>query len=150
MGICDSSVDFIFPLYVDIYYPIVTQDGYGDVKRRWVFDRTAPCFFGKPGKRTQESVMPEANIIIDSSLVGRVKTDLTQDNRGEFYSLNNILLTNIRDRNGSIIFNESSGPRVGLATVYEVAGFVPAVGPLGTTDHFSVALRRSENQAVNI
>ena len=147
---CESSTDFMFPLSVDVYYPIVTQDGYGDVKRRWVFDRTISCFFGKPGKRTKESLLPEANIIMDSSIVGRVRSDITQSTRGDLNSLNNILLTNIRDRNNSIIFNESSGPRVGLATVYEVAGFVPVVGPFGTTEHFSVVLRRSENQAVNI
>ncbi len=147
---CESSVDFIFPLSVDIYYPIVTQDGYGDVKRQWVFDRTVSCYFSNPGNSTKEDILPEAKIIIDTMIVGRMRSDITQSSRGVYSSLTNILLTNIRDRNGVAIYNESSGPRVGLPTIFEVATFVPTVGPMGTTEFFKAVLRRSENQAVSL
>ncbi len=147
---CESSIDFIFPLAVDIYYPIVTTGGYGDVKRQWVFDRTVSCFFTSPSSKTKEDILPEAKIVVDTSIVGRVRSDLTQSSRGTPNSITNILLTNIKDRNGNIIYNESSGPRVGLATVFEVATFTPVVGPLGSIEYYKVVLRRSENQAVDV
>ena len=147
---CESTPDFMFPLTVDIYYPIVTTGGYGDIKRQWVFDRSVSCFFSSPSSNTKEDILPEAKIVVDTSIVGRVRTDLTLSSRGTFNSTTNILLTNIKDRNGSVIYNESSGPRVGLATVFEVATFTPVVGPLGSTEFYKVVLRRSENQAVDI
>jgi hypothetical protein len=147
---CETTTDFIFPLSVDIYYPIVSQGGYGDVKRQWVFDRSVSCFFTSPSSKTKEDILPEAKIVVDTSIVGRVRADLTQSSRGTYTSTTNILLTNIRDRDGNIIYNESSGPRVGLATVFEVATFTPVVGPLGSTEYYKVVLRRSENQAVDV
>lgn len=147
---CETTPDFMFPLSVDIYYPIVTTGGYGDVQRQWVFDRTVSCFFSNPSSKTKEDILPESKIVFDTSIVGRVRADLTVSSRGDYNSLTNILLTNIRDRNGNIIYNESSGPRVGLSTVFEVATFSPVVGPLGSTEFYKVVLRRSENQAVDV
>lgn len=147
---CETTTDFMFPLTVDIYYPIVSQGGYGDVKRQWVFDRSVSCFFATPSRKGKEDILPEAKIVVDTSLSGRVRSDLTQSSRGNYNSVTNILLTNVKDRFGNIIYNESSGPRVGLATVFEVATFMPVVGPLGNTEYFHVVLRRSENQAVDV
>lgn len=147
---CETTLDFMFPLSVDVYYPIVTQGGYGDLQRQWVFDRTISCFFSNPSSKTKEDILPESKIVFDTSIVGRVRADLTQSSRGDYNSLTNILLTNIKDRNGSVIYNESSGPRVGLATVFEVATFSPVVGPMGSTEFYKVVLRRSENQAVDV
>lgn len=147
---CESTTDFMFPLTVEIYYPIVTQGGYGDLQRQWVFDRKVSCFFASPSSKTKEDILPESKIVFDTSIVGRVRADLTVSSRGDYNSLTNILLTNIKDRNGNIIYNESSGPRVGLATVFEVATFSPVVGPMGSTEFYKVVLRRSENQAVDV
>ncbi len=147
---CETSTDFMFPLTVDIYYPIVTKEGYGELKRAWVYDRTVSCYFTNPSSKTKEDILPEAKIVVDSSIVGRTRSDITLSSRGDYNSLTNIMLTNIKDRNGSIIYNESSGPRVGLATVFEVATFVPAVGPMGVTEFYKLVLRRSENQAVDV
>lgn len=147
---CETTPDFMFPLTVEVYYPIVATGGYGDVKRQWVYDRSVSCFFSSPSRKGKEDILPEAKIVVDTSLSGRTRSDLTQSSRGNYNSITNILLTNIKDRNGNIIYNESSGPRVGLATVFEIATFMPVVGPLGSTEYYHVVLRRSENQAVDV
>jgi hypothetical protein len=147
---CETSTDFMFPLTMDIYYPIVTKEGYGELKRNWVYDRTVACYLTTPTSKTKEDILPEAKIVFDTSIVGRTRSDITVSSRGDYNSLTNIMLTNIKDRNGSMIYNESSGPRVGLATVFEVATFVPVVGPMGVTDFYKLVLRRSENQAVDV
>ena len=46
--ICESP-DFIFPMLADIYYPIVDQGAYGNVKKSWVLDRTIACSFAPAG-----------------------------------------------------------------------------------------------------
>ncbi len=146
---CETSTDFMYPLTVDIYYPIVTQEAYGNVKRQWVFDRTVSCALFSPSRLAKEDVIPDANITIDNSIAGRIRSDLTKSTRGSLNSLNNILLTNVRGKDGEIVYNESSGPRAGMATVFEVATFTPVVGPFGSTDFYRIVLRRSDNQVAD-
>lgn len=149
MNICDTT-DFLFPLTVDVYYPIVTQEAYGNIKRQWVYDRTIPCMFFNPYRKTKEDVIPDPNIVIDNGIAGRVRSDITQSSRGNLNSLTNILLTNIRGKDGTFVYNESSGPRAGLATIFEVASFNPAVGPFGNTEYYKLVLRRSDNQVADL
>ena len=37
--ICEAT-DFMFPMQADIFYPLVEQGAYGNVKKTWVQDRT--------------------------------------------------------------------------------------------------------------
>jgi hypothetical protein len=66
------------------------------------------------------------------------------------YSITNIVITNIRNNLGEIIYNETSGPRSGNPTLFEVATLNPIVGPFGKVEYYKVILRRSENQAVDL
>lgn len=147
---CDTT-DFIYPLLADVYYPIVEQAvGYGSVTKRWVLDRSIACSFASASLNAKEDIRPEVNIVIDNSIVGRTRSDITQSKRGDLISLTNVLVTNIRDAFGNVIFNESSGPRAGRSTVFEVATMNPSVGPFGGTEFYRLVLRRSENQSVDI
>lgn len=150
MTCCDEEPDFIFPLIGDIYYPIIEQGAYGNLKKQWVLDRTIACAFNPAGRKFKQDVQTDPKIDIDNSVVGRTRNDITQSTRSADYSLTNIIITNIRDRNGNLVYNESSGPRVGLATIWEVATLNPVVGPLGTVEYYNLVLRRSENQAVDL
>lgn len=145
-----NTTDFQYPLLADVFYPIIEQGAYGNVSKQWVLDKTIPCFFGTAGRKFQQQVGTESNITIDNSLVGRVRTDITVSERVELNAITNILITNIRDTNGNIIYNESSGVRVGKATIFEIATITPIVGPFGSTEYYKVVIRRSENQAVDV
>jgi hypothetical protein len=147
--ICEST-DFAYPLLADVYYPIVDVGAYGNVKKQWVLDRTIACYFSSGGLKNKKDVNAEANINIDNLIDGRVKNDLTQSNDKSLYSITNIIVTNIRDINGNSIYSESAGTRSGKSTLFEIATLNPIQGPFGSTDHYKVLLRRSENQAVDL
>jgi hypothetical protein len=140
----------MFPLQADIYYPIVEQGGYGNLSKRWVLGKTIACALNPAGTKFKQEVQPSVNVVIDNSLFGRTKTNILQLDSGEGISSTNILITNIRDANGNIIWDESSGPRAGKPTLYEVATFTAIAGPFGGVEYYKLVVRRSENQAVDL
>lgn len=147
--ICETT-DFTYPLLADIYYPIVETGAYGNLKKQWVLDKTVACFFNVGGSKFKEDIGTEANIIIDTALIGRLRNNPAISSTESLYSTTNIIVTNIRGNDGISIHTESSGPRSGNATLFEIATLVPIVGPFGKTEYYKVILRRSENQAVDL
>jgi hypothetical protein len=147
--ICETT-DFIYPLLADIYYPIVETGAYGNLKKQWVLDKTVACFFNVAGSKYKQDVGTEANINVDNSILGRFRNDPTQSSTESLYSITNIVITNIRDKDGQLIYNESAGPRSGNPTLFEIATLNPIIGAFGKVEYYKVILRRSENQAVDL
>lgn len=151
MPIVCETTDFIFPLLADIYYPIVEQTAYGNVTKQWILDATISCSFNPPSRKANEEVKPEpVNIKVDSLLVGRTRKDIRISSEAARNAITNIVITNIRDRFGNSIYNETAGPRSGMPTLFEVATNEAIVGAFGTTEYFKVVLRRSDNQAETV
>jgi hypothetical protein len=65
-------------------------------------------------------------------------------------SLTNILITDIKDQEGNLIYLETSGPRSGKGTLFEIATYEPFVGPFGTVESYKLVIRRSENQTGDV
>jgi hypothetical protein len=65
-------------------------------------------------------------------------------------SITNVVVTNLRDKNCNEIYLETSGPRAGKSTIFEIATQDPFVGPFGSTEYYKLIIRRSENQAVDV
>jgi hypothetical protein len=149
MASCEST-DFMYPLLADIYYPIVEQSAYGNVKKQWVLDRTIAIALNPAGRKYAQQLQTNANITIDNSLVGRTRKNLLSSSDEAPVALTNILLTNVRDASGNIIYDESSGIRVGKATLFELATFTPIVGPFGSIEYYKIVVSRSDNQAADI
>ena len=149
MATCETT-SFIYPLLADIYYPIVEQSPYGNVKKEWILDKTIAANFSPAGSAGKEEIKPNVNITKDSILIGRVKTDIRLSSVGSKNSTTNIILTNIKDKGGNSIYNELSGPRAGKSTIFEIATIEPFVGPFGSVEHYSLVIRRSENQGVDV
>ncbi len=147
--ICEST-DFLYPMLVDVYHPIVEQGTYGNVKKTWVLDRTIACSFTAPATALKEEVTPNVNITQQKALSGRTKSDLRISSQDAGNAMTNIILTNIRDANCNEIYTETSGARANKSTIFEVAASEPFVGPFGTIEFYRVTLRRSENQAVDV
>lgn len=146
---CEST-SFLFPLLADIYYPIVEQGGYGNLKKSWVLDRTIALALNPAGLKAKQEIDPSVNVVIDNSLLGRTKTNILKSTSDAGVSATNIILTNIRDANGNVIWDESSGPRAGRPTLYEIATFTAIAGPFGGIEYYKLVVRRSENQAVDL
>lgn len=149
MATCETT-SIIFPMLADIYYPIVDQGAYGNVKKTWIHDRTIACNFNSAGTAWKEDIKPNANITQDSVMLGRVKTDIRFSNEDVQNSMTNIIVTNIKDRNLNEVFTETAGPRAGKSTLFEVATVEPFMGPFGSVEYYKVIVRRSENQAADL
>lgn len=147
--ICETP-DFAFPMLADVYYPIVEQGAYGNVSKNWVLDKTIACSLTVGGTAMKEDIRPEVNILQDSLLIGRVKKDIRVSALGENNSLTNVIITNIRDKNGVELYTETSGIRNNKSTIYEVATQSPIVGAFGDVEYYSLVLRRSENQGADV
>lgn len=146
---CEGK-DFMFPMQVDVFYPIVDQGAYGNIKKQWILDKVIACHFTTAGLKAKEEIVPNINITQDTLIIGRVKSDIRISNLDNQNSLTNIILTNIQDKNCNNIYIETSGIRTGKSTIFEVASQEPFVGPFGNIEHYKLVLRRSENQAVDI
>jgi len=144
--ICETP-DFMFPMQADIFYPIVSQGLYGDLNKQWIIDRTVIGNFIPLSRKGKEEITPNVNITKDAILVCRVKNDMRISSKDDSNSTTNIIITNIKDRNGKEVYIETSGPRKGKSTIYEIASQEPYMGPFGSVEYYNVVLRRSENQA---
>jgi hypothetical protein len=146
---CETT-DFIHPMLADIYYPIVEQGAYGNVKKQWILDRSVACNFAPTGSAAGEEVKPNVNITKENILLGRTKTDLRVSSTNARNSITNVIVTNIRTAQEDAIYIETSGPRDGRSTLYEIATSEAIVGPFGNVEYYKVVLRRSENQASDL
>ena len=147
--LCETT-DFVYPLLADIYYPVVEQGAYGNVKKQWILDRSVACSFSSSGTSGKEEVTPNVNITKDTVLIGRVRSDVRVGENNSRNAITNVLVTNIRTAQEEPIYIETSGPRNGRATIFEIATLEPTVGPFGNVEYHKVILRRSENQASDL
>lgn len=147
MNNCETP-DFTFPLYADIYYPIITQGAYNEVKKEWVFDRTIICNATPVGGAGEEDIKPAEFLQYENKLVARSKIDLRITSNQSKQAITNILITNIRNASNETIYKETAGSRSGRGTIYEVATLEPFLGPFNTIEYYKMVWRRSENQSV--
>lgn len=149
MTFCGTP-DFMFPMQADVFYPIVEQGAYGNVKKQWILDKTVLCNFTPAGSAFGEDVKPNVNITQEMLLMGRAKGDIRVSTQEASNSITNVIITNIKDKFGTPIYLETAGPRAGKSTIFEIATNEPYMGPFGSVEHYNIVIRRSENQGVDI
>lgn len=147
MSTCETT-DFVYPMKADVYYPIITQNSYGQPNKEWVFDRTVVCNATTVGGAGTDELKPEVFLQYDGKLVARSKSDLRISSEGTNNAISNILITNIRNASDSLIYKETAGPRMGRGTIYEVGTLEPFINPFGNIEYYKMLWRRTENQAV--
>jgi len=145
--ICEPT-DFMYPMLADVYYPIITQGPFGEIKKEWVFDRSVACNATPVGGAGSEQIKPEMFLQYEDKLVVRSKTDLRYSSKASQEAATNILITNVRSSHGQLIYKETGGPRSGKGTIYEIGTLEPFVGPFGNIEYYKMLWRRTENQAV--
>lgn len=144
---CETN-DFLFPMKADVYYPIIKQNEYGQPNKEWVFDRTIVCNAAPLGGVRTEDIKPDTFMTNDNKLIGRVKQDIRLSSNSQYNAITNILVTNIRYSDDTLVYIESAGPRSGRGTIYEIATFEPFSGGFNSIDYYKILLRRTESQAV--
>ncbi len=149
MPTCESTT-FTFPLLADIFYPIVDQTALGSIKKQWIHDKTLACSLTTAGSAMAEDIKPNVNITKELLLLGRFRSDIRFSSTESRNAVTNILITNIKDVSGNEIYIETSGPRAGKSTLFEVATYEPFVNPFGSVEYYKIVLRRSENQGTDV
>jgi len=149
VSICETP-DFMFPMMADVYYPITETTAYGNVTKTWILDKTIVCSFNEAGVSYKEDIKPDPDIKTEMLLLGRVKKDIRISSVDAKNAATNVVITNIRDQFGNPIYIETSGPRNGKSTLFEIGTQAPFVNPFGTVEYYKVVLRRSENQGVDV
>lgn len=144
---CEAT-DFIYPMKADIYYPIITQNSYGQANKEWVFDRTIICNATSLGGAGDVELKPDVFLQYDGKLVARSKSDIRVSSNMTDNAISNILVTNIRSASGVTLYRETAGPRSGRGTIYEVGTVEPFIGPFGEIEYYKMLWRRTENQTV--
>jgi hypothetical protein len=146
---CDTK-DFRYPLQAHVYYPLVEQSAYGDIRKQWNFDRNIHCSLEPAGSSFKEEFDPNVLAMKDQLLVGRFKEDIRTSSLEEHFEITNVLITNIVDKNCELVYKETGGPRSDKGTLYEIATIQPFLNPFGRIEYYKVILKRSENQGMNV
>ena len=144
---CETP-DLYFPMLADLYFPVITQGTYGEVQKNWVFDRTIAMNAMPYSRKGMGEITPQAFLQLKDTLIARTRRDLRVTSREKNQAVTNILITNIRNAGDTIIYQETSGPRNGLGTVFEVASYDPHFAPYGDIDYYQMTIRRAENQVI--
>lgn len=148
MGCCDDTTDFVYPMLADVYYPIITQGPFGEIKKEWVFDRTISCNATPVGGAGSEQIKPDMFLQYEDKLVVRSRGDLRIRSNSSQEATTNILISNIRLSHGQLIYKETAGPRAGKGTIYEIGTLEPFTGPFNNIEYYKMLWRRTESQAV--
>ena len=148
MNCCDETTDFIYPMLADIYYPMITQGDFGEIRKEWVFDRTISCNATPVGGAGSEQIKPDMFLQYEDKLVVRSRSDLRITSKQSQEATTNILVANIRFSTGQLIYKETAGPRAGRGTIYEIGTLEPFTGPFNNIEYYKMLWRRTESQAV--
>lgn len=143
-----ETIDFLYPFFADVYYPTVTQTTSGKIKKEWTLDKTIVCNAASVGGAGTEEIKPEVFVQYEGKLIARSKSDIRIMADGTSQSATNILITNIQNCSGEVIYKETSGPRTGEGTVYELATIEPFIGPFGTIEYYKMLWRKTGSQVI--
>jgi hypothetical protein len=135
-------------MLADVYYPIITQGPFGEIKKEWLFDRTISCNATPVGGAGSEQIKPDMFLQYEDKLIVRSKADLRITSRLSQEAVTNILITNIRLSHGQLVYKETAGPRASKGTIYEVGTLEPFTGPFNSIEYYKMLWRRTESQAV--
>lgn len=138
-------VDSVLPLLLDIYVQSDAQDlNTGAIKKEWNYHSTLAC---------------SAKGVISNSTSARNSDKQIMGNRYHNEQMVQIRtseklnirykITNIRDKNGTVIWTELDYPS-DTPTVFEVYGVTPITDPFGTILGYNSIAKRSENQKIGI
>lgn len=141
--------DTFMPLSGEVYYSVESQNELGGVEKVWTIDHSIQMSLSMSTNYKDQQVQPDQMMWFQDSLNGRSIKDPRVDSGSSYHATTNVLITNIRDSKGNEVYIEPAGQRVGLSTIYELAGCMPHNGPFGVSDYFKIVLKRSDDQELD-
>ena len=142
-----KSFDYMFyPMTADVYYSTQTQNSMGEIVKTWTKDRTISCSAVKRNTDSRIAPMLDSQKFIEYDLMItlRTKEDLLQSSDSTIYYVTDVLVKNIQDPNGIIVWKES----VDDPTVFEIRTIEPMYNMFSGLDGYRASLIRSDKQDI--
>ena len=135
----------------DLYYAEEEQTQYGNMIKRWRFDRTVNCsaITAAAGDLNGELRVKDRSITYTSDIFFRTNEDISKMSNNKYYPINAIALTNIRDSSGQPAWINTENLKTKAETVktkYEIKTVIPSFDMLGNIGMYRVYISRSANQ----
>ena len=133
-----------YPMTADIYYATQTQNDFGEIIKTWTKDRTIKCSAIKqnPNSRTPNYVNPSTNLEYDIVINFRTNEDIQVSSTNSSYRVTDILITNIKDTNGNIVWKETQSD----PTVFELRAIEPMLDVSSVIMGYRIHCVRTESQ----
>lgn len=145
----ECQPDFLFSMYLDIYYSVEDQDRFGNEVKSWNLDQTLIGYAEILGSVDKDAIKNNMLFEYEGKLIGRSKTDPRTSMSGTNYPISSIIITNIRDiQTGQEFYTESFGDRNGLSTIFEILAIEPYVNPWNEIEYYKILFNRSDTQAL--
>jgi len=148
----NNSLDtLLYPMTADIYYAVEEQSQYGNIVKRWVFDRSISCsaISATSGELNAELKVTDRKIAYNSDIHLRTNQDVRKMTNNKYYPINAIAVTNLRDPNGEPAWINTENLKTKAETVktkYEIKTIVPRFDMFHNIGMYSLFLTRSANQ----
>lgn len=148
----NNSLDTIlYPMTADLYYAEEEQSQYGNMIKRWVFDRTIQCsaISATAGDLDSELKVADRRITYTSDIYFRTNQDIRKMSNNKYYPINAIAITNIKDANGDPTWINTENLKTKAETVktkYEIKTVIPRFDMFHNIGMYAVYITRSANQ----
>ena len=139
------GLNTFYPTRAQVYYATQQQDDFGAVKKEWIPDHWIRCEVNQTTNYKDQQIVPDQIMIVEDMLSLHTPDDVRIDSAGELHSMTDILIADISDVRGNVIYYESGGTRKGYSTLYEVSGVLPHNSPFGV-DYYKTVVSRSMHQ----
>jgi hypothetical protein len=130
----------------DIYYSENKQDALGVIQKSWVYDRTVKCSIistmSTGQNLTTEIKNGSSNFTYNSEVVLRTGDDIQEKKNGTIYPITEILITNIKDPSGKLVWREKGN----IPTQYELKTFTVSFDSSHNVSFYRGYLSRSTRQ----
>jgi hypothetical protein len=139
-----SLNNLFYPMTADIYYASKTQNSFGEFVRSWEFDRSINCSAIKenPQSQMRTNLTVEKFLEYDVKINMRTNENIYKSLDGTHYRPTDILVSNIKDPFGSIVWSESGTE----STNFEIDTVEPMYDPVHNVAGYRILLRRSDAQ----
>lgn len=138
--------DIFYPMTAELYYGESKQNALGIIEKSWVYDRTIKCSIisAMSDKTiTGEIKNTSSTFKYDSEVVLRTNSDIQEKKNGTIYPITEILITNIKDPSGKLVWREKNDK----GSQFELKTFVPSYNYAHNVEFYRGYLSRSTKQA---
>jgi len=138
--------DIFYPMTAELYYAESKQNALGIIEKNWVYDRTIKCSIisAMSDKTiTGEIKNTSSTFKYDSEVVLRTNSDIQEKKNGTIYPITEILITNIKDPSGRLVWREKDDK----GSQFELKTFVPSYNYAHNVEFYRGYLSRSTKQA---